>query len=186
MPLWSDMGLHPILKDLVEVLDTFIAMAAVIVGGLFAYFKFLRQRVFHSRLEPTVKVTRYELTTGREFLNVVAAIKNTGLAKVDLLVDRSALRVYSASPPPEATLDEVQWTRVVTLDVPDRHHWIEAQEEIALTWLVALPGHSAEVAYKTELRLAGTGSDWYADQIAPPASGATRKKENDDADHSKD
>ena len=186
MPLWSDAGLHPVLKDLVDVLDTLLTMAAVVIGGLFAYFKFLRQRVFYARLEPSVSVSRYQLPTGREFLNVVATIKNPGLAKVDLDVKRSALRVQGATPPRPKRLDEVRWDQLVTLDVPDRHHWIEAQEEIALSWLVALPSGSGESAYRAELRLAGTSSDWYADQIVPPSRAHQSKREADDADHPMD
>ena len=174
MPLWSDTGLHPVIKDLVEVANTLIAMAAVIVAGLFAYFKFLRQRVFHARLESTVAVSRYELTNGREFLNIVASVKNTGLAKVDLQIDRSALRIFTATPPPPRTVDEVTWERLVTLDVPNRHQWIEAQERIELAWLVALPVESKQAAYRSELRLVGASSEWYADQIVPPPLDGTK------------
>ena len=180
MELWSDTGLHPVIKDLVEVANTLIAMAAVIVGGLFAYFKFLRQRVFHARLESAVAVSRYQQPNGREFLNIVARIKNTGLAKVDLQIDRSALRVFTAIPPSPTAVDEVTWKRLVTLDVPNRHQWIEAQEHIELGWLVALPVESKEAAYRSELRLVGASSEWYADEIVPPATSSDKTRGKDD------
>ena len=165
----AEAGLDPLVKDLVDVAGTIATTVALIVGGLFAYFKFFRERVFYPRLEPTLTASWvHGESQDRDLLVVSATIKNAGLAKVDLKLEPSCLRIDRAIAPTTSRIDEVQWKELAILDISDRHQWIEAQEVIQQRWLIAVPSMSAYSALRAELRLVGSSSEWYAEVIVVP------------------
>jgi hypothetical protein len=176
-----DTGLSPVLKDIVDIADKLVGILAILVGGLFAYFKFFKERVYRPRLEPQVSAELLGDPRQR-FLRVVGGVKNTGLAKVNIDLEPSCLRIFGAERLPERA-DEPEWTRIATLDISDRHEWVESQEMLRQTWLVALPQGSTFPAYRVELRLVGEISEWYGEAVVVPrtpaqASAASEEENN--------
>ena len=160
-------GLNPILKDVVDIADKLVGMAAILAAGLFAYFKFFKERLYRPRLEPQI-TARLVTASPHRFLEVVAGVKNTGLAKVEIDLTPSCLRVLGASSLPATMADEPTWQHIATLDVAERHEWVEPQELLRQTWLVALPTGVAFPAYRVEFRLVGMTSEWYAETVVVP------------------
>jgi hypothetical protein len=157
-------GLDPLFKDWVDVADKLVSILAIVGAGLFAYFKFFKERVYRPRLEPVVS-SQFIATDRRQFLKVRATVKNTGLSKVDISLEPSYLRVFGATRISPTMADEPVWDNIAILDVSDRHEWIEPGEIIAQTWLVAIPAATTYPAFRSELRLVGTANDWYAEDV---------------------
>jgi hypothetical protein len=69
-----------------------VASAAFLVGGIWAYYKFIRGRVYRPRLEPTIAVRAFQRTA--PYLVASISLKNVGTSKVECKQEGSALRVF--------------------------------------------------------------------------------------------
>jgi hypothetical protein len=148
--------------DGVDVVEKLTRIGAVVGGALFGYFKLLRERINSPRLEIKLTATPAQVDD-QLFLKVAASIKNAGFTKVVLDRDASALRVFAAD---HATIARaLDWQLLCTLDISERHDWIESGETISQTWLVTIPPADRREAYRAELRLVGPTTDWYADDV---------------------
>jgi len=67
-----------------------VEMAAVVLGGFVAYYKFVKGKVFAPRLEPTVSGRIFE-NAGAVYLAIEVSIRNVGSSRVKL--DRTATTV---------------------------------------------------------------------------------------------
>lgn len=132
------------LKDLVTALGIFI-------GGLFAYYKFVKGRVFKSRLE--LKVSGKIITQGaRRILIASAQIKNKGLTQVYLDNTTTCILLYRSarltSPRKER---QPAWGKPVSYPrVFVNHGWVEPDETIYDQILIELL-QEEDIAYKLEL-----------------------------------
>jgi hypothetical protein len=132
---------------------------AVVIAGTWAYLKFIKGRVYHTRLEPSVdgKVFQHDL---HEYVSVVARLNNVGASKVDLRQEGTALEVSCADLYPESFDHKfVRWTRIATAPVFKRHRWIEASETIEEAALFRLPSETSAV--KIEFRLVADIHQWF-------------------------
>src|SRR5437588_9561555 len=84
-------------------------VAGLIIGGLFAYYKFFKGRVFVPRLETCLTVKSIcKDNTG--YLIASLELKNVGLSRVDIHQKGTALRVSScAGRPPLGKAESVAW-----------------------------------------------------------------------------
>jgi hypothetical protein len=140
--------------------DKVVKIVAVIVGGAWAYAKFIKGRVFHTRLEPNV-TARHFRRDQKDFLLAVVKLKNVGASKVDIQQKGTALRIFGCGVfGPAVPGKPVAWTRTHTLSVFERHGWIEGSETIDDTVLVALPPNLTAV--KLELRIVANKIAWSA------------------------
>jgi len=112
---------------------------AIVVGGIWAYFKFVRGRTFARRAELSVTPTllRFEQ---QPTLKVRATLRNAGLSKLPLRTQ--AIFIYGIFAVP--TEDNPIATRERQLGKPKAifaaHKWVEAQETISDEIVVLLPG----------------------------------------------
>jgi hypothetical protein len=128
-----------------------ISILAVLAGGWFAYLKFIRGRVYHSRLEPVLS-GRVFRTDKQTFLLAVITVKNVGATRVDIDQNGTGLRVFSCTlVVDDAAPNEVDWTRITTTEVLTQHEWVESGETVTDTVMITLPPD--KVAIKLELRL---------------------------------
>ncbi|WP_066364315.1 hypothetical protein [Herbidospora mongoliensis] len=114
----------------VETAQTVTTTVAVLIGGGWAYFKFVRGRVFAPRAELTARAS---LFTGPEGTLVVGTVTltNRGITRVRLEPDGKVVRVHAGtitdrtavSPPAERYLGIAR--------LFDRHSWVEGQETMA-------------------------------------------------------
>jgi hypothetical protein len=139
--------------------DKTVKILAVIFGAVFAYVKFIAGRVYHTRLEPTVTGRTFE-KEGILYLLVVGRLKNVGASKVDISQKGSALRIFSSEsfPPEIVSTRPVEWTRLRTISVFEKHGWIEASETIEDVALLVLP--SDQIALKLQLRIVARQTRW--------------------------
>jgi hypothetical protein len=111
---------------------------AILVGGFWAYFKFIRGRTFAHRAETTVTAARLGLSHVGA-LKVTLSVKNVGLSKLPLrLVALTLVGIYAKN-----TKGDPLATEERQLGKPRRvfaaHGWIEAQETIEDEALILVP-----------------------------------------------
>jgi hypothetical protein len=135
------------------IVDTVLKIVAVILGGLFAYWKFFMGRTFHPRLEPAVTATA-RTEDDQVFLKVSCKLKNVGLSSIDLDRELSVIRVFLQDLAPATDLGEVRWRddSDLAVDVFQSHDWIEGGETIEDAHLFVFP-HVENRACRVELQV---------------------------------
>ncbi|HXM36875.1 MAG TPA: hypothetical protein VN920_16890 [Pyrinomonadaceae bacterium] len=134
-------------------------VVAVIIGGLWAYYKFFRGRVFVPRLDLELSATGF-CKNNTTFLVVSLELKNVGLSRVDIHQRGTALRVSAnVGNTPITKTDTVSWRRPKAYTIFERHSWIESRESIKDELMIAIPGcnHSA---FRLEFRLIGSRNEF--------------------------
>jgi hypothetical protein len=145
------------LKTVFDIIGTAITGIAVIAGGIWAYFKFVKGRTFRPRLEVDLsgewqRVGQWRRINRRQLLQARIRVKNIGASKVTLLQKGTGLRVSvlaanQLSPPAAAG-----WDSRGVFVILKEHAWIEPGETISDDLLLDL-GTSAPVATLFEARL---------------------------------
>jgi len=122
------------------IIESVLKVVALIVGGLFAYWKFFMGRTFQPRLEPSISATA-RLEENQTFLSVVCKLKNVGLSRVELDREKSALRVLLQTVSRTKKVTELDWPESSnkTVDVFKKHEWIEGGETIEDAHLFVFP-----------------------------------------------
>jgi hypothetical protein len=141
-------------------IKTIAEIFGIIVGGLWAYYKFFKGRTFRPRLELSVsgKTFRSEKLT---HLMATGQIKNVGLSKLGLSQKGTALRILSKEPiQSKAAPAIVEWKHLVTLTIFENHQWIEPGETIADELLLVLGNAGYHKVVKVELRIVAGGIEW--------------------------
>jgi len=73
-------------KESTEVIKNLVETAAVVIGAGWAYFKFVKGRIFRASLVPLV-TGRLMVLDGGVYLAVTIQIKNVGQSKIDLALE---------------------------------------------------------------------------------------------------
>src|SRR4051794_25796817 len=103
---------------------------ALVLGGAWAYFKFVAGRTFTERLEVSVEATPFKAGDAIA-LRIRTAVANTGASKVELNDDAKVAYVFGVIPTNAVPGFPVAWGNHLTLmPMFARHKWIEAQETI--------------------------------------------------------
>jgi hypothetical protein len=143
--------------------DKVVQITAVIVGGVWAYLKFIRGRVYYTRLEPSVAATTFR-KDGTDYLLATVTLKNVGATKVDIVQEGTALRVFACPAyGSQNALLSVDWNRLRTVSIFQEHAWIEAGETIQDSLLFVLPPN--QTAVKMQVRIVATKLEWSAKAI---------------------
>lgn len=128
-------------------MGSIVTAAAVIVGGYWAWFKFIRGRTFVARLSIELD-GQWRHTDGMTVLHVRVTVKNIGASKVALNQFGSGLKV---SFPYAAGYHQVAWDRVrwddgetpdnsLNVKVLKQHTWIEPGEAVSDELLLHIEG----------------------------------------------
>ena len=159
--------------DITEPLAQSAQAAAVVIGGTWAYAKYLRGRVFRPRAELVLSTSPIR-STGNALIVVHVSMKNQGLARLRLERDLSMVLVDSI---PDEDLHpgiNVRWKDSgMAAPVFEHHGWLEPGETINDEVLMPLPYGAAPqpVAYRVRAwvraprRLRRTGVAWSANAI---------------------
>jgi hypothetical protein len=131
--------------------------AAIVVGGLWAYFKFIRGRTFAKRAELTVVPTVLDLP-GEQSLKVTATLRNEGLAKLPLRVQVVLIYAIFAEPTDENPLGTREEQIGEPCEVFSAHDRVEAQETITDEIVVPLTDYDRScgqqaTAFRVECRV---------------------------------
>ncbi len=151
MTNWSDVG---------NTVQSFATAAAIVVGGAFTYFKFVKDRVFRPRvdleLDAEVVVDRH----GVRFVVCHATVHNMGHAKLAIRHDGAGptegtaivVRLGEAGP---GAGDATFWAEIdesVLIDVFEQHDWLESGETIRDEVVIRMSSDESST-YRVELWL---------------------------------
>jgi len=138
------------LDNLASAVQSFITAGALVVGGIFAYFKFFKDRVYRPRVDMTIEPTIFASGVAQTLVCRLTA-KNIGTSKVALVRAGTALTITPGATSVQ-TYGEPVWGDLLAYDVFPAHAWIESGETIFNDVSIALPQPRNE-ALKIELRL---------------------------------
>jgi hypothetical protein len=124
-------------KTAIEEVNNVVTSAAVVVGGIWAYFKFIRGRTFAHRAELEVTPS-LDQSTGTSYLSVAVTLKNTGLSKLPLNANMKAVRLSGIAGDASDGLRRATWQRILTSPTLETHAWLEAQETVTDTVVYSL------------------------------------------------
>jgi hypothetical protein len=151
----------------VKVLDAagkVVQISAIVIGGVWAYYKFVKGRLYRPRLECSVtgEILR---SSNRDYAVIAMSLKNCGTSKVEIRQEGTALRVFGCTNNDVADEggDQVDWTHITTLSIFKQHAWIESSETIGDKVLVSLPAD--RLAVRLDFRIVGQRLEWSAKAI---------------------
>jgi len=117
-------------KTLTDAIGTIITSLAVIVGGIWAYFKFAKGRTLRPKL--AIDVSGQWLRKNRKhWLHARITVENIGTSKVTITqkgtyIEVKVLAASQPSPP-----DYAKWKSVGEYEILDDHRWIEPGETVS-------------------------------------------------------
>jgi hypothetical protein len=138
----------------ISALEHGATVAALIVGGMFAYYKFFKRRLFVPRLELGLSA-RSICKDQTSYLVVSLKLKNVGLSRVDIHQKGTALRIRWAENLLVTKTDSVTWKKLRSFSIFERHAWIESGEPIREELMIAAP-RCNRLAFRLEFRLIGS------------------------------
>ncbi|OBJ56517.1 hypothetical protein A9W95_13455 [Mycobacterium sp. 1423905.2] len=162
-------------KDLTGGIQSLVTAAGVVVGGCWAYFKFVRGRTYRPRLAVDLS-GQWRRLNDTDVLHVRVRVTNIGASMVALNQYGSGLRVGLPANPEH---NEFRWqflqlarrtaSAAETVDrvfeILREHAWIEPGETVSDDLLLDL--NSRPTIYKLELALLWSLSGDHADQFSP-------------------
>lgn len=118
------------LKTVVEIIGTSVTAVAVVVGAIWAYFKFVKGRTYRPRLSVGLS-GQWLVIDGKPMLMARITVKNLGASVITLRQFGTGLRVSALAgeqpaPPTPATWDELR-----VFEVLREHEWIEPAETVS-------------------------------------------------------
>jgi len=143
-------------KAIVEIIGTSVTTLAIVVGGVWAYFKFARGRTFAPRIEVMVS-GQFRAISDKQLLHARVAVRNIGASKVDLLQKGTGLRVSSVVAQSDKVPSAVEWAAIRVFTILAKHSWIEPNETISDDLLLDL-GVEQTPPILCEVRLVWRGS----------------------------
>jgi hypothetical protein len=159
-----------------DLVDHLVTTLAVLVGGSWAYFKYVRGRTFASRAEVAVSGSLYAADQ-QQIIKATVALKNTGSSKLALERQGKVVRVHEASIDTSSGASELRWDHLETVPVFQAHGWVESSETVTDEALIVIPITSdaaAPLAYRLEAIVFGRlrrrrkrGVKWTGDTILP-------------------
>ena len=159
-------------EQLSSTAEHLATIAAILLGGIWSYFKFVKGRIFHPRLEPNV-AGRILHANNRTYLLAQLKLKNPGASKVELSHSSSALELYYDN---NKILDERQlhslsffgmpWEEPTSFDVFEEHDWVEANETIEDSKLIVV-AKKDHLAIKLELVIDSSKQTFTSTTIIP-------------------
>jgi hypothetical protein len=128
----------------VSLLGTTTTALAVLVGGLWAYFKFLRGRTYRPRLSVGMEANWHNIN-GRLLVHARITVKNIGVSVVIPRQRGMGLRVSVLSPQQPKPPAEAGWDVLRVFEILREHEWIEAGETVSDDLLLDIDSTEPEV-----------------------------------------
>jgi hypothetical protein len=120
------------MDDIVKITQAIASVAqalAIVVGGAWVYFKFLRGRTFARRAELDLEAT-LAVVSDKPLIKAKASLRNTGLSRLPLKPDFKWIELAATTASPAMEGANVAWDSIMSSDVFVKHAWVEAQETI--------------------------------------------------------
>jgi hypothetical protein len=157
-------------KEFVETLKNAVEIAAVLGGGLWAYFKFVKGRTFQESLTPQIS-GKFVLIDGATYLIVSTGVKNVGSSRIVFSAAASALIVFEYQPSSQPDIHTVADKRLTSFDVFSLNdQYVEPNEILEEQRLIAIPT-SPKLGLRLELEvMSASGFTWRASTIVDKSS----------------
>jgi hypothetical protein len=157
-------------RDFTGSIQSSVQALAFLIGGVWAYYKFVKGRSFQDSLSPIIS-GRFVSIDASVYLVISVQIKNPGSTKVDFNREGSAIIVYEYAVTSEPEIHTVADKRLTAFDVfKPNERYIEPNEIIELKRFVAIPG-PIKLGYRLEVEiLSKSGFTWTATTIVDKAS----------------
>jgi hypothetical protein len=139
--------------DVADTVQAFVTAGGIVVGGVFTYYKFVKDRIYRPRLDLQIDSDRIRLGD-RHYLLCQLSVQNKGATKLSLMHDGIALIVRSGAVD-QRPLHTARWSDIensAVVDVFAKHDWIESTETIRDSALVSVDSDESQ-AYRLELRI---------------------------------
>jgi hypothetical protein len=143
--------------------ESIIRTVALIAGGAWAYAKFVRGRVFRSRLEPSVSGDAI-MGADHVTISISISVKNVGLSRVEIRQNGSGLRVSAAETKAPKEMVSAKWRHLGTFPILENHAWIEPGEAVGEDRLAILPKEKL-TSILLELHVGSKELEWVATRI---------------------
>ncbi len=141
------------LKDTADTVQAFATAGGIVVGGIFTYYKFVKDRIYRPRVN--IGIEGGVVTLGGVcFLLCRFTVTNNGTTKLPLK-HAGTVGVIRRGVAGNDTFLPTQWSvpkNSAVIEVFADHDWIESTETIRDELLVRLES-TANGAYRVELRL---------------------------------
>ena len=147
------------ITDAVGMVEQVATIIAILVGGFWTYFHFIKGRIYRPRLiakiDGSIKIENDQI-----YLLVTSTISNVGKSVVELKSEGTAIRVHGHERifQPEG-IQAVDWDRLGTYPVFEKHGWLEGEETIEEERLFLLPASEFR-AFRLELRVISNQIAW--------------------------
>ncbi len=130
-------------KTWVDIISTSVTTVAVLVGAVWAYFKFAKGRTFRPRVRIDL-AAQWRTIANAPVLHVRVTLKNMGASQITIVQSGTGLRLALPAPAVQHTR-QVQWSEPQeTFEVFKDHAWLEPSETITDEQLVDI-GQKAEL-----------------------------------------
>ena len=117
-------------NTVISTVGTAITGLAVIIGGIWAYFKFVKGRTFRPRLEVDMS-GQWRKVDGQQLLQARIMVKNIGASKVTLRQEGTGLRISLPAAHQPAPPAPVEWEGQRVFEILKEHAWIEPGETVS-------------------------------------------------------
>jgi hypothetical protein len=139
-------------KTVAEIVQAAITSVAVLLGGIWAYFKLVKGRTFRPRVETGIDATRLGIG-GHVGLHVCLRLQNIGGSKVRLCREGTGVMISHVADKQPDSPAETQWQQLRVFDAFVKHQWIEPGEPLADELLIRLPTMPEVVEVKMRIVL---------------------------------
>jgi hypothetical protein len=157
------MGLLGDIQSVVGIVGTVVTAVALTVGGLWAYFKFVKGRTYRPRLEVGMS-GQWRQLEGVDLLHARITVRNIGNSVVTLLQRGTGLGVSVPAADQGTAPVAVAWTVLRVFEILGEHEWIEPGEMVSDDVLLNL-GIPEPVPVRFESRLVWRWSGRDSDDI---------------------
>ncbi len=123
---------------LTQIMANVAQAAAILVGGAWVYFKFLRGRTFARRAQVDVEGTM-TVVEDKRVIKAKVTVTNAGLSRVPLRKDFKWVEMSASTAAPEEPGANVDWEPLMTSNVLTENGWVESQEAISDEVLFPVP-----------------------------------------------
>lgn len=131
----------------------------IVAGGAWAYFHYFKGRIYRPRLEPFISGNLVP-EPDRNVLIVTASLKNTGLSRLPIQQEGSAVRLHARQANrSESKAGLSKWDHLASFPVFEEHSWIEPNEKIEDTMSIDIQ-KSENNMFLMELRVVSKNISW--------------------------
>ncbi len=153
--------------ETVDIINKLVTTGAIITGGVWAYFNFIKGRIYRPRLQVEVSGSVI-LIEERMYIKVLAKLHNVGNSVVLLEQKGTGLRVFGEECDNHAaTIRNINWKHLATYPVFENHGWIEGKETISHEQLLVVPADKYPV-FCLKLRVVSNKISWSHSSIVMP------------------